>query len=135
MPDLEHFCTVSVSFEMKIIGPTPGGMRADVPFTGVATGPHWEGEWPVQGVDYVTIRSDNNLALDMRATIGEGRDVIAYRGNGISIRLDEKTAEPYELLTFETASEKFSWLNTCIAVGLGRGVGLDLTVDFYLVRR
>jgi len=135
MPDLERFCTISASLAMEVIGPTPGGMRVDFPFTGTATGPHWEGEWPVKGVDYVTIRSDNNLALDIRATIGEGRDVIAYRGSGVSIRLDEKTAEPYELLTFETAGERFSWLNTCIAVGLGRGEGMDLTIDFYVVRR
>ena len=135
MPALERFCTISASLALEVIGPTPGGMRVDFPFTGTATGPHWEGEWPVKGVDYVTIRSDNNLALDIRATIGEGRDVIAYRGSGVSIRLDEKTAEPYELLTFETASEKFAWLNTCIAVGLGRGEGMDLTIDFYVVRR
>ena len=135
MPNLEHFCTVSVSFEMKMIGPVPGGMRVDIPFRGTAAGPHWEGERPVEGWDYVTIRPDGNMALDVRGRIGEGRDVIAYRGGGLSIRLDENTAEPYELLTFETANEKFAWLNTCIAVGLGRGTGLDLTVDFYLVRR
>lgn len=134
MPNLELFCTVAVSFEMKIIGPVPGGLRADVPFRGTAVGPHWEGERPVEGVDYVTIRSDKNMALDVRGTIGEGKEVIAYRGGGVSVRLDKNTAEPYELLTFETANEEFAWLNACIAVGLGRGTGMDLTVDFYIVR-
>ena len=134
MPDLEHFCHMEVAFEMKIIGATPSGLRADAHFTGTAAGPHWEGEIPVEGVDYVTIRSDGNLNLDLRATMGTGEDVIAYRGTGVSISTGENSAEPRELITFETSSERFGWLNREVAVGLGRSEGAELTVDFYLVR-
>ncbi len=134
MPGLEHFCHMELTFEMKIIGAVPSGLRADAYFQGAASGPHWEGEIPVEGVDYVTIRSDGNLNLDLRATMGSGEDMIAYRGTGVSISTGENSAEPRELITFETASEKFAWLNREIAVGLGRNEGPDLVIDFYLVR-
>ena len=57
MPSLEHFCTITATLEnMKVIGSVPSGMRIDFPFEGTATGPHWEGELLVEGVDYVTVR-------------------------------------------------------------------------------
>ena len=74
MPELEHFCTFEGDLGMKVIGKTPGGMRIDFPFEGTATGPHWEGERPVRGVDYATVRGDGNMDLDIRAVIGEKRE-------------------------------------------------------------
>ena len=52
MPSLEKFCIIDASLGMRILGKTPHGMRIDFPFEGVATGPHWEGERPVVGIDY-----------------------------------------------------------------------------------
>ena len=52
MPSLEEFCIIEAELRMNVIGKTPGGMRIDFPFEGTATGPHWEGERPVSGVDY-----------------------------------------------------------------------------------
>ena len=63
MPSLELFCTIEAEMGRKIIGDTPAGMRIDFPFEGTATGPHWEGERPVSGIDYVTLRSDGNMDL------------------------------------------------------------------------
>ena len=119
MPSLEHFCTISATLDMKVIGAVPAGMRIDFPFSGTATGPHWEGELPVDGIDYVTVRSDRNMDLDVHATIGEGSEAISYKAGGVSIGIDRTTAEPNELITFQTANEDFAYLNTEIAVGLG----------------
>ena len=135
MPSLDHFCTIAASLDMQVIGPVPSGMRIDFPFEGTATGPHWEGELPVAGVDYVTVRGDGNMDLDVHGRIGEGRGMVSYHASGVSISIDRTTAEPNELITFETANEDLAFLNTAIGVGLGRGEGADLNLEIYLVRR
>ena len=74
MPSMEEFCKIEADLAMNVIGNTPAGMRIDFPFKGTATSKHWDGERPVRGVDYVTVRSDGNMELDIHATIGEKRD-------------------------------------------------------------
>lgn len=134
MPSLEMFCTITAEMGRRIIGATPSGMRIDFPFEGTATGPHWEGERPVTGVDYVTIRSDGNMELDIHATVGEKRDSVSYRGSGVSIVNPDQSAEPRELLTFETGNEDLAWLNNEVGVAFGRGEAGKLTVEVYLAR-
>lgn len=134
MPTLEPFCTFEGQLGMKVIGKTPAGMRIDFPFEGAATSPHWEGERPLRGVDYATVREDGNMALDIRAVIGEKREAVSYRGSGVSIANPDKTADPRELITFETGNEGLAWLNNEIGVVLGHGGAGKLTLEFYLVR-
>jgi hypothetical protein len=134
MPALERFCTIEADMEMRIVGAGPSGMRIDFPFAGTATGPHWEGERPVSGVDYATVRSDGNMDLDIHATIGEKRESVAYRGSGVSIVQPDKSAEPKELLTFQTGNEDLAWLNSEIGVAIGNGASGNLTVEVYLVK-
>ena len=135
MPSLEHFCTIKATMALKVIGPVPGGMRIDFPFEGTATSEHWDGELAVEGVDYVTVRGDGNMQLDVHGRIGSGRGMVSYHATGVSISIDKTTAEPNELITFETANEDLAFLNTAIGVGLGRGEGADLSLDIYLVKR
>lgn len=134
MPSLEKFCTISAEMGMKIIGSTPAGMRIDFPFEGTATGPHWEGERPVKGIDYATVRADGNMDLDIHASIGEKRDTVAYKGSGVSIADPDQSAEPRELLTFQTGNEGLAWLNNEIGVAFGKGEAGKLNVEVYLVR-
>jgi hypothetical protein len=131
---LELFCTITAEMGRNIIGNTPAGMRIDFPFQGTATGPHWEGQRPVNGIDFVTVRSDGNMDLDIRATVGEKRETVAYRGSGVSIANPDQSAEPRELLTFHTGNEDLAWLNNEIGVAFGRGEAGKLSVDVYLVR-
>lgn len=133
MPALELFCTVTASMAPRMIGHAPAGTRIDFPFEGVATGPHWEGERAVKGIDYVTVRGDGNMDLEIRGTIGEKRESVGYRANGVSIVHEDKTASPQELITFQTGNEDLAWLNSAIGVGLGHG-GTDLDLDIYIVR-
>jgi hypothetical protein len=134
MPALEKFCTITADLGMRIIGNTPAGMRIDFPFEGTATGPHWEGERSVKGVDYVVVRDDKNMDLEIHATIGEKRETVAYRGSGVSIVSPDQSAEPREVLTFQTGSEDLAWLNNEVGVAFGRGEAGKLTVEVYLVR-
>jgi hypothetical protein len=134
MPSLEEFCTITASMTPRMLGNMPGGTRIDFPFEGTATSPHWEGERPVRGVDYVTVRSDGNMALEIRATIGEKRETVAYHGRGVSLVKSPTEALPQELITFETGNEDLAWLNTVVGVGIGGGESGGLSVTVYVVR-
>lgn len=134
MPELELFCTITGQLDVKVVGQTPAGMRIDFPFHGTATSEHWEGERPVSGVDYVTVRSDGNMDLNIRGVIGEKRESVGYRATGVSIANPDKTASPRELIVFETGNEDMAWLNNEIGIGLGTGGGGQLELSIYLVR-
>ncbi|MGH8944923.1 MAG: DUF3237 family protein, partial [Acidimicrobiia bacterium] len=127
-------CNVEGTLGMNVLGSGPGGTRIDFPFEGSATGPHWEGERPVKGVDYVTVRSDGNMALDIRGVIGEKKEAVSYRGSGVSIANPDRSADPKELITFSTGNEDLAWLNDEIAVAFGHGEAGRLTLEIYLVR-
>ncbi len=134
MPTLEPFCEIEATLGMKMVGKAPGGTRIDFPFEGVATGPHWEGERPVKGVDYTTVRGDGVMVLDIRAIIGEKREQVAYRGSGVSLPVSDTEARPRELITFETGNDDLAWLNKEIGVALGRGDSGRLALSVYIVR-
>ncbi|MPZ54004.1 MAG: DUF3237 family protein [Acidimicrobiia bacterium] len=134
MPTLEEFCTVEATMAPRIVGKGPAGMRIDFPFEGKAMGPHWEGERPVSGVDYVTVRADGNMDLDIRGTIGAKRETIGYRATGVSIANDDGSANPQELVTFQTGNEDFAWLNDVVGVALGSGAEGVLKMTFHIVR-
>lgn len=134
MPSLEKFCSIEADLGMEVIGGGPVGMRIDFPFTGVATSEHWDGERPVKGVDYTTVRGDGNMALDIRAVIGEKREAVSYRAGGVSISNPDRSADPKELVTFHTGNEDLAWLNTEIGVAFGHGEEAKLSLDVYLVK-
>ena len=134
MPSLEKFCTVEATLNMNIIGKSPAGMRIDFPFEGTATSEHWEGERPVKGMDYVTVRSDGNMDLDIHGTIGEKREAVAYTATGVSIANEDQSADPKELIVFSTGNEDLAWLNNEVGVAFGHGAGGKITLDMYLIK-
>ncbi|MCI0425086.1 MAG: DUF3237 domain-containing protein [Actinobacteria bacterium] len=134
MPSLEQFCTVSGDLGMNVIGQTPNGMRIDFPFTGTATSSHWDGERPVSGVDYVTVRADGNMELDIHGVIGEKREKVAYAAIGVSIANPDGSADPKELIRFHTANEDLAWLNDEIAVAFGHGAAGKISLEIFLIR-
>ncbi|MFP4553993.1 MAG: DUF3237 family protein, partial [Actinomycetota bacterium] len=119
MPSLEKFCTVEGDLGMNVIGKTPAGVRIDFPFEGTATSEHWDGERPVKGVDYVTVRADGNMDLDIHATIGEKKEAVSYKAIGVSIANEDQSADPKELIVFQTGNEELAWLNSEVAVAFG----------------
>jgi hypothetical protein len=134
LPTLEPFCEITASMTPRMLGNMPLGTRVDFPFEGVATSEHWEGEREVRGVDYVTVRADGNMDLQIRGTIGSKRDTVAYQATGVSLGISKTEARPQELITFQTGNEALAWLNDVIGVGLGTGEGLDLSLTIYIVR-
>lgn len=134
MPSLEKFCTVEGDLGMDVIGKTPAGVRIDFPFEGMATSEHWDGERPVKGIDYVTVRADGNMDLDIHATIGERKEAVSYSAIGVSIATDDQSADPKELIVFQTGNEELAWLNNEVAVAFGHGAGGKITLEMYLIK-
>jgi hypothetical protein len=134
LPSLEKFCSIDASLGMRILGKAPQGMRIDFPFEGIATSPHWDGERPVVGTDHSTVRGDGNMDLMIHGVIGEKRDSVAYTARGVSIANPDQSADPKELITFQTGNEDLAWLNSEIGVALGHGEAGRLTLEVYLVK-
>lgn len=134
VPTLEQFCVVKGSMSARMIGKMLQGTRIDFQFEGTATSEHWDGERPVRGTDYVTVRSDGHMDLDIRATIGEKRETVAYRGIGVSIVKSQTEAMPQELITFQTGNEDLAWLNTCVGVAIGEGATGAISLGIYIIR-
>ncbi len=119
----------------QILGATPFGDRRIVTVTGgTFEGPNIKGTVvPNSGGDWLLLRADGVLQLDVRVTLQTDDDALiymAYRGlrdasPEVAERLargDAVDASEYYFRTtphFETASEKYSWLNRIIAVAMG----------------
>lgn len=129
MITLEPFATINGKLDFKPLGKTPSGMRLNVHFEGTVTSDQWEGEWPLSGIDYVTVRKDGVAELIIKATMGSGEDLVSYEAHG------RQTAEGIvETFFFQTASEKFAHLNGAVGVGTGSVEGTALTIELSLVK-
>ena len=87
------------------------GARIDVAFAGLAAG-RLTGS--VKGVDYLRIRADGRMDLDIRATI-ETKDGcrIALSADGVGTpRATEPVADLCENVRLTTAAESYAWVNT-----------------------
>lgn len=137
MPELRSrpLFTMTVLLEpAQLDGPTPFGHRRIV----IIRGGHFEGE-KLRGVllpgggDWVLGRADGSLALDVRLTLktDDGASILmTYRGYrqgppDVLARLTKGEAVDPSLYyfrinpLFETASERYAWLNNVVAVGVG----------------
>jgi len=108
------------------------GARVDVAFQGVATG-RLAGS--VKGVDYLKIRADGRIDLDIHATI-ETTDGsrIALSADGVGTpRANEPVADLCENVRLSTASENYSWVNTrqVWAVGTVNLATCKIHIDAY----
>ena len=89
----------------------PQGARVDVAFAGLATG-RLTGS--VKGVDYLRIRADGRIDLDIRATIETNDGCrIALSADGVGTpRTTEPVADLCENVGLTTAAESYAWVNT-----------------------
>lgn len=109
------------SLEATVDAPQNAGARVVVPITGGSVyGPKINGTILPGGADWVTIRPDGSAVLDVRANIKTDDGAIIYCFYP-GIIAPSVTDRKYWRTTprFETASEKYTWLNNVIAVGVG----------------
>ena len=113
----------------------PGGPQGTRMLVGVAAG-RFKGERmqgsvvPPSG-DWVTQRSDGSIKLDVRLSLAtdDGASILLTY-NGIGIFADGNLKARSAPL-FETGDERYAWLNTVQAVGIGRLSGSDVVYDVY----
>ena len=89
----------------------PQGARFDVAFEGRAKG-RLSGR--VRGVDYLRMRADGRIDLDIRATIEtDDGHRIALSADGIALpRAAEPVADLFENVSLTTAAADYAWVNT-----------------------
>ncbi|HEY40964.1 MAG TPA: DUF3237 domain-containing protein [Dehalococcoidia bacterium] len=130
------------------VGVTPQGNRAIIYVTGgTFEGPKLKGVVLPGGGDWYTVRPDGTGILDVRALARTDDDHIIYTYyRGINYTPPEvrermnkgenvDPSENYFRITpvFETASEKYSWLNRIVAVGVGQMTPAGVTYKIYTI--
>jgi len=91
--------------------PPPAGLRVDLPFEGESSG---RVAGTIKGIDYLNIRADGRMELDLRATLTtpEG-EKIALAADGVALRRrDSATVGLRENVRLRSASPTWGWLNT-----------------------
>lgn len=139
MSDLktEFLFTMSADLaEAQDVGATPQGNRRIYYVTGgTFEGPKLKGEVLPGGGDWALVRPDGAVQLDVRATLRTGDGELIYttyrgiiRGAPDSPDFYFRTAPMYE-----TASEKYGWLNQIVAVGVGKLTPKGVSYSVYQV--
>jgi len=134
-PPMEFLYEITMDVEAHDLGPTPNGRRRIVQVTGGSfEGPRLRGRVLPIGGDWLLERPDGARRLDVRITLEthDGHPIYAQYGGifhaaaAVMERFGRgETVEETEYYfrtapIFETASEKYDWLNRVVAVGIGR---------------
>lgn len=151
VPPLPHKHIITLRLDVDSvnsarIGKTPEGQRTIAPVLGGAfEGESLNGKVLSGGADWVRLRADGTMMIDVRLTLKTDDDVLiylSYQGRfigaaGAMAQLAEgKTLEPgsYSLVTaakFECGDERYAWLNDVIAVGTGAQSGFNPVYTIY----
>jgi hypothetical protein len=135
--------------DSQLLGDTPlGGRRIVYVKAGEFSGPALRGQVLPGGGDWVLVRKDGVSQLDVRITLrtDDGALIfVTYRGvldmapemrkrilNGEAVDPSE-----YYLRTtpfFETAAEKYAWLNKLVTVGVGRRTRTGVVYSVYAIK-
>ncbi len=113
----------------------PQGSRVVVTVIGgTFEGPKMRGTVDNSGGDWVTLRADGNIKLDVRIMLrtDDGADIF-MRYEGIGVRVDGQLKLATAPL-FETGDERYAWLNNTQAIGTGSSANNVVTYDIFAVR-
>ena len=150
MIETEHLFTMPVEVEMplQMVGATPIGDRRIAKVAGGSfAGPKMKGTILPGGGDWLLLRADGTLQLDVRATLKTDDDALIYmtdRGirHGppeVMERLNKgEKVDPSEYYFriapfFETGAEKYDWLNRVVSVGTGQRLASGPIYEIYQI--
>ena len=130
---VEHLFTITAVTETAgLIANGPQGTRLVIGFTGgTFEGPRLNGTVKGPGGDWVTLQADGSGRLDVRLLLetDDGALILMqYKG----IFTDGATRIRSAPL-FETGDERYAWLNSVQAIGLGSVGDGDVSYDVYQV--
>ncbi|HVR07058.1 MAG TPA: DUF3237 domain-containing protein [Thermoanaerobaculia bacterium] len=151
MPDLRTELLFEIRAdlgEVQEVGATPAGFRrVRLVKGGVVSGPKLAAEVLPGGGDWLLIRGDGVRALDVRITFRADDGHLVYAAAEGLLAISPETfarvlagedvdpSEYYFRTTprFETASEKYAWLNRVVAVSVGRFTAAAVYQTVYAV--
>jgi Protein of unknown function (DUF3237) len=133
-PDLELLFTLTADTTLTgMIANGPMGTRVIVDAsTGTFEGPRLRGTVSGPGGDWVTVRADGSMHLDVRILLktDDGADIYCeYKGIGLDGATKITTAP-----MFQTAHESYTWLNDVVAIARGTSGGGQVTYEVYEVK-
>lgn len=147
-------CTLEAELDPAFtfaVGASPLGQRVIAGITGgKITGPRFSGRILPVGADWLLIDTQGIGRIDVRAAfeLDDGAVVYATYGGRLIIppehmaaafnRATVETVDPAHYYfrtapTFETASERYAWLNRVQAIGVGRLTGQGVAYTVYEV--
>ncbi len=139
---------LEVDSPLSLLGDTPKGNRRIARVRGGSfEGPKLAGSVHDGGADWLLVRNDGVLTLDVRVTLETSDGALiymSYRGlrhgpQDVMQRLnagDEVDPSQYYFRVapeFETADERYAWLNKIIAVGSGHRLPTGPVYDVFAV--
>jgi hypothetical protein len=107
-------------------GNTPIGKRVDIHFEGELTGDALSGT--MRGIDYIRVRSDGVVELDVRAVI------LTHDGVNISVQISGYQCGEVlkdNQIKLLSGDDRYRWLNDKIIVGKGMVMPDGLEVDYF----
>ncbi len=139
---------ISISLHpIQEVGDTPLGTRRIVPVSGgTFKGERLSGDvMPNAAADWIVVRANGSVQLDVRLTLQTDDDALVYMTyRGIRHSTPEvakrlaagESVDPSEYYfrttpVFETASEKYAWLNNVISVAVGERLATGVKYRVY----
>jgi hypothetical protein len=150
-PGLDFLARFTVELDAPVwdLGPTSAlGTRRIVPITGGRIeGPRLSGEILHNGADWQIVTDDGATIIDTRYLLRLSDGALAYlqtrgfRHGPPDVLARIAAGEPVDpdlyyfrvAMTFETASQRYGWLNSAIAVGSALRLADAVVYDAYLV--
>ena len=101
--------------------------------SGTFDGPKLNGKVAdVAGGDWVTIKADGTMSLDVRLVLQTNDDAAIYMTyTGVGRRAADGSMVIRTVPRFETADERYTWLNSIQAVAHGTTTAGSVTYDVY----
>ncbi len=129
---VEHVFTLTANTSINASIDGPAGTRIIIDASsGTFEGPKLKGTVKGPGGDWVMMRPDGTLVLDVRLLLetDDGAAIyMTYRGVGKDMGAWIRTAP-----AFETGDERYAWLNDIQAVSTGTSDGSSVTYEVYQV--
>ncbi len=135
VPDLkyEYLCSAEAELEPgQPVGKSPLGTRTIVYVkSGIVKGPKINGKVLPGGGDWYLTRPDGVGEVDVRATIETDDGALIYTHyKGV---IDAKNGYFRTTPRYETSSEKYAWLNSIVAVGVGSSIAKGVRYDIFRI--
>ena len=127
---VEHVFTITANTSINASIDGPAGTRIIIDASsGTFEGPKLKGTVKGPGGDWVILRPNGTLVLDVRLLLetDDGAAIyMTYRGVGRDLGAWIRTAP-----SFETGDERYAWLNDIQAVSTGASDGSAVTYEVY----